>query len=159
MNYDASFEKALDFLDQKNFGKAFEQLWICGHQTQVLLNSLALEGPIDPVPYNTTEKVFNRVLKDAQCGNVLSQYIVATIFKREKNYESSLYWFMKAGLQGHAESLYQVGVCFFRGIGTTVNLEKSLTWFKMANVKRHYAATMFLQRYNEQYVCFMGRLP
>jgi TPR repeat protein len=41
-------------------------------------------------------------------------------------------WYQKAAIKGHPMSMHCLGLCFYKGIGHTSNLETALEWFEKA---------------------------
>ena len=90
----------------------------------------------DPV-FN--RKSFNRMLKAAQGGYVLAQYIAAVSFLNkdsgvEKDLKKAARWMLRAAEQGYSEAQYQLGDMYSRGAGVQQDFQKAFEWtFKAAD--------------------------
>jgi localization factor PodJL len=51
---------------------------------------------------------------------------------RTPNYKSASIWFKKAAERGVADSQYNLGILYARGIGVEQNLAESFKWFSLA---------------------------
>ncbi|KAI8853181.1 hypothetical protein BC829DRAFT_383028 [Chytridium lagenaria] len=58
-------------------------------------------------------------------------FVVYRIFCPE-NMEQALYWAEKSAARGHADSQYALGYFFEHGIGTIINMETAIFWYKKA---------------------------
>src|SRR5206468_11762909 len=61
------------------------------------------------------------------------------------NYKSASQWFRKAAERGVADSQYNLGILYARGIGVEQNLAESYKWFSLAAAQRSEEHTSELQ--------------
>ncbi len=54
-----------------------------------------------------------------------------------KKLEEALALFLEAGRAGHAESQYQLGIAYWKGLGTPVNTAEAVKWLEKAATQHH----------------------
>ncbi|MBO7598522.1 MAG: SEL1-like repeat protein [Bacteroidales bacterium] len=47
-----------------------------------------------------------------------------------EEYSEAVQWFEKAAIRGHSASQYQLGRCFYKGIGVTQNYQTAVSWWQ-----------------------------
>jgi TPR repeat protein len=74
--------------------------------------------------------------KEAEKGNIKSQKEIAFYYlKNQKDLSKSIYWLKKLSDEGHPNSQYNLGVCYYHGEGIDKNLSiAALLFEKSANL-------------------------
>ena len=89
--------------------------------------SESYEAPKSEAPAKKTENYkspsFDDYLKRAKEGEAFAQCCCGSMYADKDDIDSAIYWFEKASEQGHVLSSYRLGMIYFEGIGTDVNLE------------------------------------
>jgi len=79
--------------------------------------------------YKENKKATKWLKLSAEQGNVEAQWLLGDLYEYS-NPKLYFYWHNKAADQGHNIAQYDVGLCYFKGYGTTQNLEKAFKYFK-----------------------------
>ncbi|MEJ2622280.1 MAG: hypothetical protein P8163_19140 [Candidatus Thiodiazotropha sp.] len=86
--------------------------------------------------------------RNAEAGDTLAQYELASVlstgFLGEDKIEDSFYWYMKAALRGHVESIWNAGLQLVEGKVIERDIEAGLHLIHMAAKERCYGALRFL---------------
>ncbi len=119
------------------------------------------EAPKSDAPVKKAANYEPRSLQDflerAQSGEAYAQCCCGSMYENgssvAKDINKAIYWFTKAGDQGHALSNYRLGMIYFEGKGTEVNLdlaEKRLTYAAQAeDDTAQYQLAMLYSKKNE----------
>jgi TPR repeat protein len=75
--------------------------------------------------YHVTNRPKNVFFFFLQVACMMSNHVIP-----EKGPADAFPWFQKAAIKGHPKSMYSLGLCFYRGLGHTPNLETALEWFE-----------------------------
>ena len=88
----------------------------------------------DPLPEDPAQREFDKLLKQAELGDINAQARVAWMYRNgegvEKNDKQAFLWMEKAAEKGDSVAQDNLGVFFRDGIGTTVDLEAAASWFR-----------------------------
>ena len=80
------------------------------------------------------EKKYNEIkslLKnDLDCSNPDVQYILASIYNEEKDYDKAFIHFLRASELANAEAERALGIYYYQGFGCQPDSEKGLYWVK-----------------------------
>jgi TPR repeat protein len=75
---------------------------------------------------------WSEIMKKAESGNVMSQWMVAVQYYGQGNESKSAYWAEKAAEQGFLPAQYDIGVAYLYGKGVPKDLTKAAHWFQKA---------------------------
>ncbi|KAG2235737.1 hypothetical protein INT48_009152 [Thamnidium elegans] len=80
------------------------------------------------------QKAFHHFTIAANGGDNDATFLVAYMLSNHviplKGPADAFPWYEKAAAKGHRMSMYSVGLCHYKGIGTTINLNIALEWFE-----------------------------
>ena len=78
--------------------------------------------------------------KSAKFGNKDSQYYLATLHEKNKDYSGAHTWYEKAARQNHAGAQYRLGELYKKGNGVVQNHKEALFWYEKASESDHIDA-------------------
>lgn len=88
------------------------------------------------VPY---PQIFSKLLKQAESGDVASQYQVATNFDSgaliPRDFDQALKWYRRAAKNNHKESQFLLGYFYCRGLGVTKDAKLANDWLRKSGRK------------------------
>jgi tetratricopeptide (TPR) repeat protein len=87
---------------------------------------------------------FQKTMFLAQNAVPAAQFKIAQYFARgqvvDKDEKEALTWYKKAALNGHVESMFQVGIAYEKGLGDTINSETAEEFYLQATAGKHEKA-------------------
>lgn len=97
-------------------------------RAQEVLGELYLEGLGVP---QDTYKAVDWLKKSANQSNAEAQNLLAKIFRDEKNYKESVYWYQRAVENGHKDAPNDLAICYEKGWGVAKDLHTAHTLFSL----------------------------
>ena len=86
--------------------------------------------------YAQTSEDFQKYLKQARKGDMISQYNVGVCYSNAagtvKDSIQAFDWFLKSAEQGYRYAQFQVGNCYYNGVGVLEDIAMAASWYRKA---------------------------
>jgi hypothetical protein len=103
-------------------------------ENPVAQNALFLEDDADGMKEVKYPEVFSKLLKQAESGDVASQYQVAVNFDTgaliPRDFDKALKWYQRAAQNNHNESRFLLGYFYCRGLGVAKDAKLANDWLQ-----------------------------
>lgn len=70
-------------------------------------------------------------------GNVHAMLEISNIYRHIEQFSSSIHWLNEAANLGDLQAMYELGNCYFEGLGVEENVQKAFEYYKKAAEEGH----------------------
>jgi TPR repeat protein len=85
------------------------------------------------------------VMALAEQGDAASQMKVALAFDKEDDFPEAAFWYQKAAEQGNAAAQYNLGMCYYKGLGVRQDYNEAMRWLRKAAEQGLAEAVQFIE--------------